>query len=73
VVADLTRQTGRFNLAQGLVGTAVGIGASLSTTIAGFLADRFGSHVAFLGLAGAAACGFLMLAAMMPETRPEGE
>jgi len=73
VVADLTRQTGRFNLAQGLVGTAVGIGASLSTTIAGFLADRFGSHAAFLGLAGAAACGFLMLAAMMPETRPEGE
>ncbi len=31
VIADLTRGTGRYNLAQGAVGTASGIGASLST------------------------------------------
>jgi MFS family permease len=30
VIADLTNGTGRFNLAQGLVGTLSGIGASLS-------------------------------------------
>jgi hypothetical protein len=32
IVADLTQGTGRFNLAQGFVGTFAGIGASLSTT-----------------------------------------
>ncbi|HEX2653777.1 MAG TPA: MFS transporter, partial [Xanthobacteraceae bacterium] len=41
VVADVTRGTGRFNLAQGLVGSAVGIGASLSTTLAGYMSDHF--------------------------------
>ena len=43
VVADLTRGTGHFNLAQGIVGTFVGIGASLSATLAGYLTDHFGS------------------------------
>ena len=33
VVADLTRGTGHFNLGQGIVGTATGIGASLSATL----------------------------------------
>jgi MFS family permease len=73
VIADVTRNTGRFNLAQGVVGTAVGIGASLSTTAAGYLADRFGNHTAFLGLAAAAACAFLLIATLLPETRPEDE
>ena len=41
VIADLTRGTGHFNLGQGLVGTTVGIGASVSTTYAGYLSDRF--------------------------------
>ena len=43
VVADLTRGTGHFNLGQGIVGTATGIGASLSATLAGYITDRFGS------------------------------
>jgi MFS family permease len=33
IVADLTAGSGRFNLAQGFVGTTSGIGASLSTTL----------------------------------------
>jgi predicted MFS family arabinose efflux permease len=70
VVADVTRGTGRFNLAQGIVGTAVGIGASISTTFAGYMTDRFGSDVAFLGLAGIAAGGLALVWALMPETRP---
>ena len=37
IVADLMRGTGRFNLAQGAVITAQGIGAALSTTVAGFV------------------------------------
>lgn len=32
IVADLTEGAGRFNLAQGFVGTLAGIGASLSTS-----------------------------------------
>ena len=38
IIADATRGTGRFNLAQGIVGSATGIGASLSTIGAGYLA-----------------------------------
>ena len=47
VVADIMRGTGRFNLGLGIVGSAVGIGAALSTTLAGFMMDRFGSSLAF--------------------------
>ena len=47
VVADLTRGTGHFNLGQGILGTATGIGASLSATLAGYMSDRFGSPSAF--------------------------
>ena len=45
VIADLTRGTGHFNLGQGIVGTATGIGASLSATFAGYMTDRFGSRL----------------------------
>ena len=48
-IADLTRGTGRFNLTQGIVGTAMGVGASLSPTFAGYMSDTFGSKFAFLG------------------------
>jgi MFS family permease len=70
MVADLTRGTGRFNLAQGVVGTAVGIGASISPTLAGYLSDQFGSPVAFLGLAAIALAALGAVWALMPETRP---
>ena len=68
-VADLAFGSGHFNLAQGIVGTATGIGASLSTVLAGYVSDKFGSSTAFLGLAGVAAFGLLMIALVMPETR----
>jgi predicted MFS family arabinose efflux permease len=68
VVADITRGTGRFNLAQGIVGTGTGIGASLSTTLAGWMSDRLGSSAAFLGLACIGAAGFLLAWLLMPET-----
>jgi MFS family permease len=69
MIADITRGTGRFNLAQGIVGTAVGIGASISPTLAGYLTDHFGSSVAFFGLAVIAAVAFTAVWALMPETR----
>jgi predicted MFS family arabinose efflux permease len=71
VAADLARNSGRFNLTQGIIGTAVGIGASISTTFAGYITDRYGSHMAFLGLAAVATCALLFVYLAMPETRPE--
>jgi MFS family permease len=73
VIADVTRGTGHFNLGQGFVGTTVGIGASVSTTYAGYLSDHFGSPTSFLGLALAGVVGFFVLWALMPETRPKRE
>jgi MFS family permease len=68
VIADVTRGTGHFNLGQGIVGTTVGIGASVSTTYAGYLSDYFGSPVAFLGLTVVALIGLAAMWAVMPET-----
>ena len=70
VVADITHGTGRFNLGLGIIGSAVGIGAALSTTLAGYALDHFGTALTFYGLAFTALCG-LGLAALLPETRPE--
>jgi predicted MFS family arabinose efflux permease len=69
IVADVAFGSGHFNLAQGIVGTATGIGASLSTVLAGYVSDKFGSSVAFTGLAGVAAVGLAMIWFAMPETR----
>ena len=69
IVADVAFGSGHFNLAQGIVGTATGIGASLSTVLAGYVSDKFGSSVAFTGLAGVAAMGLAMIWFVMPETR----
>jgi predicted MFS family arabinose efflux permease len=73
IIADLTRGTGHFNLGQGIVGTTTGIGASLSTTLAGYTSDHFGSEFAFLGLAGVATAGLAAVWFLMPETRPSRE
>ena len=73
VVADVTYGSGHFNLAQGIVGTATGIGASLSTVLAGYITDRFGSSVAFIGLAAVAAMALLVVWALLPETRRSDE
>ena len=70
VVADITRDTGRFNLALGIVGSVMGIGASISTTLAGFLFDRFGQAVAFSSMAGVAVAGIALIWLLLPETRP---
>jgi MFS family permease len=68
-LADVSRGTGRFNLAQGIVGCATGVGASLSTIGAGVLADKLGTSIAFAGLAAVAVLAFAAVALLMPETR----
>jgi predicted MFS family arabinose efflux permease len=69
IVADVAFGSGHFNLAQGIVGTATGIGASLSTVLAGYVSDRFGSSIAFSGLAVVATAGLAVIWFAMPETR----
>jgi MFS family permease len=70
IAADVTRRTGYLNLAISSIGLAANIGATVSTTLAGVIADRFSIPVALLGLAavGSAATGLVWLA--LPETRP---
>lgn len=70
IISDIAQETGRFNFAQGVVGTAVGIGAALSTSLAGYVSDRYSDRVAFLDLAAIAACGVFFVFFIMPETRP---
>jgi MFS family permease len=70
IVADLTAGTGRFNLAQGFVGTISGIGASLSTTLSGLVAGNLGRAAGFLGIAAVALAALLLLWSLMPETHP---
>jgi MFS family permease len=69
VIADLTRGTGRFNLTQGAIFTALGIGASLSVLLAGFIVQHAGYNAAFLALAAIAAVALALFAFAMPETR----
>jgi predicted MFS family arabinose efflux permease len=73
IIADVAFGSGHFNFAQGVVGTATGIGASLSTVVAGFIADRFGSPAAFTTLAAVAASGVAVVWLLMPETRDRNE
>ena len=68
VVKDRTEGTGRFNIAAGSLGTMVGIGAAVSTTIGGVLIQHFGYHASFLGLAGIALLAFALLWFAVPET-----
>jgi MFS family permease len=69
IVADLMRNTGRFNVAQGAIITAQGIGGALSTTLAGLVVVKAGYSAAFITLGAVAAIGALICALALPETR----
>jgi MFS family permease len=70
VIADRTRGTGRFNLVQGSLATAVGLGAALSTAFGGKLIQYFSYRISFLALGGIAALAFALLWMAIPETLP---
>ena len=70
VVADLTRGTGHFNVSQGAIATAAGLGGALSAAAAGFIVVAAGYSAAFLFLAAIAAVALALFVAMMPETGP---
>jgi len=69
-VSDVAARSGHFNLSLGAVGFAIGIGSTLSTPAAGWLADHFGMRVAFYGLTAIGIAAVLLVALGMPETRP---
>ena len=70
VVADLTRGTGHFNVSQGAIATAAGLGGALSTSVAGLIVVGAGYSAAFLFLAAISAIGLVMFVVLMPETGP---
>jgi MFS family permease len=68
VLADLMGGTGRYNISQGAVATAQGIGASLSNTVAGVIVVTASYSTAFLTLASVALVALIIFLLAMPET-----
>jgi MFS family permease len=71
IVSDVAGRTRHFNLALGLIGFGVGIGGTLSTPAAGWLADHFGIRTAFYALTGVGLLATALVAFAMPETKPD--
>ena len=68
LIVDVTYGSGHFNVAQGIVGTATGLGASVSLLLAGYVADYAGGSAAFLALGIIAAAAFNLV--LFVKTRP---
>ncbi|MGY3498009.1 MFS transporter [Bradyrhizobium sp. USDA 4502] len=73
VVADLTKGTGRYNLAQGATAAAWGLGAALSNSVAGVIVDLAGYNAAFLFLAAVALAAVILFWIAVPETGERGK
>ena len=71
VVADVTKGSGRYNVALGTTGTVSGVGATISTTAIGYVAQLFGFTPAFIVLAAVAAISVAVLWLFLPETAEE--
>jgi MFS family permease len=71
VIADVTKGTGRFNLAQGMFGTLMGVGASLSPTLSGLIVHHFGYPAGFVSLAAEALVALVVVALFLPETKED--
>ncbi len=69
IISDLAKGTGRFNLLQGAIQAALGLGASLSNFLWGFVVKHIGHNAGFLRLAGITAAGLVFFAVFMPETK----
>ena len=70
IITDLTADTGRFNLARGVVSMITGVAASVSTAASGLVWQRSGATTAFLSLAAVAVIATALLWYRMPETKP---
>jgi MFS family permease len=73
VIADITRGTSHFNLAQGAVATVQGVGAATSGLFAGLIVDHLGYNCAFISLGIAAFVALVVFCLSMPETAKQNE
>jgi MFS family permease len=71
IMTDITSGTGRFNLAQGLLGTLTGISAALSNSVIGTIVQRFGDVPGLLVMAAGTATAALLVWLLLPETKPK--
>ena len=70
VITDLTAGTGRFNLAQGVVGAMSGVAASISTLATGFLFQAIGTTGGYLAIMAVAGAATVLIAMFVSETKP---
>jgi MFS family permease len=70
MTSDIAGRSGHYSLALGFVGIAIGVGATLSTALAGWIGDHFGDPAAFVSLAAIALLATGLVFVAMPETRP---
>ncbi|UVK86175.1 MFS transporter [Pseudomonas sp. B21-051] len=68
VVKDLTLGTGHFNISLGALSTVFGLGAALSSSVAGIVLQEAGYNAAFLTLAVIAGVAFVLMWLAVPET-----
>ncbi|MFK7777065.1 MAG: MFS transporter [Gimesia sp.] len=71
VVADLTRGTGVFNFAMGVVVTVQGLGASFGSFLGEWWAGVYGYTSSYMMLTALGVIALLLLAIFMPETHPD--
>jgi MFS family permease len=74
IIADLTRGTGRYNVTQGVIATAISAGAALSNGIAGLVVSGIGYAGGFIFLAAVAFAALGLFYFGVPETgKPEAQ
>jgi MFS family permease len=71
VITDLTTGSGRFNLAQGVLGAVTATAAAIGTGVAGVVVQHFGDLAGFMTMAATVLTGTALLWAFVPETKPE--
>ena len=69
MIADLTEGTGRFNFIQGMMTAIIGIGASLSSYVTGFIVNNYNYNNGFLFLSFMGILSFIVVFLFVPETR----
>src|SRR5262249_35051224 len=71
IIADVTKGTGRFNLAQGVFATLTGFAAAISPGFFGALELRFSDAAGLFTMAFGLALGMVLLWFALPETKPK--
>lgn len=69
IVSDLFCGSGKDNFAQGILAASIGLGASLSNVISGYIVKVSGFNNGFYVLSALALAAFIVFWTMMPETK----